>query len=137
MSNNVNGKIASLVLRAQNASDGGKHMSYFYNTQKGVTDNRASYAQKDRLIIAAINIINRGKSNYKYAVVECNDFTNPAFIVYFQTRIECENIQVSFHSFNHELSKFVKNSYRIKWDHECSRDSAVYAYRYYTNGLYA
>ena len=132
----INSKIASLVLRAQNASDGGKNKCYFSGSDKVITDNRAGYGQKDQLIIAAINLINRGKSNYKFAVTECLDFSNMAWIVYFQTRINGENIQVSFHSFNCVLSKYVRRSYRIKWDHKDSRDSAEYAYMYYSNGMY-
>lgn len=135
---NIDGKIAELILRTQNASDGGKNISYF-KSQKARRDNLAGYAAKDKFLLLAINMIARNNSNcnWKYAVVQCNDFYNPAFIVYFQTNIDCEKVQISFHSFNSDLQKYLKKSFRIKWDSGYSRESAEYAYSYYTNGQYS
>lgn len=134
----INGKIAELVLRTQNASDGGKHKAYFVVGRRPGRDNCAGYPQKDRLLITTLGLIARGGSNWKYAVVPCRQYANPAYIVYFETRIAGEKVQVSFHSFNRELSRYTRNSFRIKWDEKDSRDSAVRAYRHYCpNGQYS
>ena len=133
----VNGKIAEYILRAQNASDGGKGIDEISSSRKAITDNRSGYSHKDPAIIAAIKLINSGKSNWKYIVQECHDYYNMAWIVYFETRIEGKKIQCSFHTFNWYFDKYTRNSYRTKWDHGSSRESALLAYNYYCNGYYA
>lgn len=130
-------KIAELVLRTQNASDGGKGIDDLVNSARSVTDNKAAYVQKDRLLLATIELINGGKSNWRFAVADCGDFSRRCWIVYFQTRINGEKVQVSFHTFNGEVERFRRNSFRIKWDHGDSRESAQLAYKFYCpNGRY-
>lgn len=134
---NRNAKIAELVLRAQTASDGGKGIKELRYSQRSITDNRAGYGVKDHYIISAINLINGGRSNWKYAVVKAGDFMDPAWIVYFETRVDGDKIQISFHTFNSYFRRFTRKSFRTKWDHGCSRDSALTAYVYYVpNGRY-
>ena len=135
---NNNAKIAELILRIQNASDGGKNMRFF-ESQKSATDNKAGYPQKDKLILEAIRLITSSKRNndWKFAVTRSAVNGNNCFIVYFQTRINGEKVQISFHSFNRELARFIGRSFRIKWDHANSRESAVIAYNHYVpNGKY-
>lgn len=130
----VNSKIAAHIVRAQAASDGGKGKAYnWHNSQKAKTDNNAGYAHKDPAILAAINLINCCKSNWKYAVKNCYDYNRPAWTIYFETRIEGEKIQISFHSFNSTFSKYVNNSFRTKWDEKDSHESAIFAYKYYAD----
>ena len=139
----LNGKIVELVLRTQNASDGGKrkkgqNIMVISDTRRGIRDNCGGYATKDNLMILAIEMIAKNHTDWKYAVKIGKDQNgHTSFIVYFQTKIMGEKVQISFHSFNNNLRKYVNNSFRIKWDHGCSRDSAVYAYNYYTCGYYA
>ena len=132
----IDGKIAELILRTQNASDGGKGGLYSLVTNtRSYRDNCAGYGQKDNLLIEAIRLIVKTHNNWKYAVTKDRQgIAN--YIVYFQTRIMGEKVQISFHSFDNSLSRYVKKSFRIPWDHGCSRDSAVAAYTYYTQGSY-
>ena len=131
----VDGKIAELILRIQNASDGGKRLCPLVTNTRSYRDNCAGYAQKDNLLIEAINIISKTRNNWKYSVTKDSQGIAD-YIVYFQTRIMSEKVQISFHSFDSSLSRYVKNSFRIPWDHGCSRDSAIAAYTYYTQGSY-
>ena len=134
----VNSKIAELILRTQNASDGGKNI-FVMDSKKAIRDNCGGYATKDKLLLLAIEMIarNKGKCKWKYAVVEANDQNGyNSIIVYFQTQIEGEKVQISFHSFNFDLRRFATNSFRIKWDRGDSRDSAIYAYKHFCNGNY-
>ena len=79
-----NAKIAELILRAQNASDGGKQKSS-YNTSsiKAYTDNYAGYKHKDLCIYNAIQLILTGNSKFKFSVQD--DKQKIAyFLVYFE-----------------------------------------------------
>lgn len=136
----IDGKIAELILRTQNASDGGKHFGCFYGSTRGIRDNCAGYPQKDLFMVKAIELIakNHKVCHWKYSVTRTrDDYGYGCWIVYFQTRINGEKVQISFHTFNSTIDRYVKNSHRIKWDHGCSRDSAVTAYEYYTCGNYS
>ena len=139
----INSKIAELVLRAQNASDGGKDICKICGSRKSHKDNLAGYSRKDPAIFSAINLINTRKSNFKYSVQYCDSFKNPCWIVYFETRINLEKFQISFHTFDRRFSRFENNSFRIKWNKKrdpepgCSRDCAIRVYEWYVpNGHY-
>ena len=135
MSRNIDKEIAELILRAQNASDGGKGIVELISKGKSVRDNYSAYAGKDKFIFLAISMIVKGKSNFNFAVT---DGGITPYLVYFQTRISGKKFQVSFHSFDERLERFQGKSFRIKWDHGSSRDSAVTIYRHYCpNGEYA
>lgn len=133
----INKKIATYILRAQNASDGGKSIDVLVSNKRSYRDNCCGYQQKDTMIITAINMIRSNKSSFKFAVIRDRGLI-AKYIVYFETRINNVKFQVSFHSFDERLEKYVRNSFRIKWDHGCSRDSAVTIYRHYNNnGAYS
>jgi len=135
MSRNIDKEIAELILRAQNASDGGKGIAELVSKGKSVRDNKHGYAGKDTFIFLTINMIVKGKTDFRFAVT---DGENTPYLVYFETRISGKKFQVSFHSFDERLERFKGKSFRIKWDHGSSRDSAVTIYRYYCpNGQYA
>lgn len=134
---NKDKKVAELILRTQNASDGGKHIQFFPDCKKAVRDNCAGYGQKDSLILAAIKLI-RGSDNscFRYAVV-IDRQRIARYIVYFETRIDDVKYQVSFHSFDTRLGRYICNSRYARWDKKSSRDSAVTIYKYYCpNGQY-
>ena len=131
----IDKKVATLILRAQNASDGGKGIDEFVSNRRSYRDNCAGYAQKDRMILSAIELIRRNRSNFKYAVVRDRDGIAD-YIVYFETRINGKKYQVSFHSFSEKLSPYVRG-FRARWDHGDSPESAYFVYRFYNhNGEY-
>ncbi len=125
---NIDKEIAELILRSQNASDGGKGIIELVSKGKSVRDNRHGYAGKDQFIFLAISMIVKGKSSFHFAVTD-GGFT--PYLVYFETRISGKKFQVSFHSFDRRLERFKGKSFRIKWDHGSSRDSAATIYRHY------
>ena len=134
----VNKKIAELILRAQNASDGGKLFSVISFSRKGLKDNHIGYKTKDACIAQAINLISKTgrQSAFRYFVTD--DKTAAAyFMVYFETRVNGQKYQVSFHSYDNNLVKYVQKRH-TKWDQKDSRDSAVIIYRHFVpNGQYA
>ena len=135
MSRNIDKEIAELILRAQNASDGGKGIMELVSKGKSVRDNRRGYTGKDQFVFLAISMIVKGKSSFRFAVTD-GEIT--PYLVYFETRISGKKFQVSFHSFDERLERFQGKSFRIKWDHGSSRDSAVAIYRHYCpHGQYA
>ena len=137
---NVNKKIATLILRAQNASNGGKRNRFNdCRTYVGLnkSDNHCGYYRKEMLVYQAINLIiqNRKQSDFIFSVVE-NDESWARFIVYFQVKINDEVLQVSFHS-PLDLSKLVNKNYQLEWDRGDSQWSAIRIYEYYNpNGEY-
>lgn len=133
---NIDARIATLILRAQNASDGGKHKHILICNERSYRDNCAGYGNKDVLVYEALNLIvrNRKNCNFKFSVTYGG--VTP-YLVYFETRINCEKFQVSFHSKDRRLRKFMSNSFRMKWDALDSRESAVRIYEHYVpNGEY-
>ena len=126
----INVRISELILRAQNASDGGKGIDELVSSRKSYRDNCAGYAHKDKFVYLAVNMIASNKTDFRFAVTEDKDCVAD-FIVYFECRTGAEKRQVSFHSFDERLRKFVKRSFRIKWDHADSRDSACDIYNWY------
>ena len=133
---NINAKIAETILRAQNASNGGKFNRYNdCSTFKGrnATDNMSGYDLKDTLIKQAISLISTGKSNFKFSVQEDTE-GRARYIVYFNTNINGTKYQVSFHTFmNLRVSK-----YFTRWDRGyLSQDNAISIYKHYCpNGKY-
>lgn len=131
----INSKIATLILRAQNASDGGKNIDCLVCGGRTYRDNCAGYGNKDVMVIEAIKLITANKSYFKFAVTSGGSVS--PYLVYFETRIMGEKLQVSFHSFDRRLWKYQERSFRIKWDHKDSRESALKIYWYYVpNGEY-
>lgn len=132
----INGKIATLLLRAQNSSDGGKHKHIIINNRRSYRDNAAGYQSKDSFVWEAIDLIcrNRKSCDFKFAVT---DGHITPYLIYFETIINDKKLQVSFHSYDSRLSKFRKNSFRMKWDKADSRESALEIYHNYVkNGKY-
>ena len=131
----VDSKIAEYILRAQNASDGGKGIDALVASRKSRRDNCAGYSVKDKYILCAMKLIISGDTAFKFAVTPDKEgIAN--YIVYFETKIGYEKLQVSFHTYRN-FSRYVNNSFRMKWDHASSRDSAQRMYDYYIpDGMY-
>ena len=133
---NKNAKVATLLIRAQCSSDGGKGNYTLVASRRSHRDNCAGYGNKDVMILDALRLISQGGTKFKYSVI-CDPQGVADYIVYFETRINGEKLQVSFHSFNPELEKYVRNSFRIKWDHSIARIAAVKIYTHFVaNGQY-
>ena len=107
----MNKKISELIARSQTASDGGKGINNF-NSRKGKRDFQAGYNRKDEFILEAIRLILTTENNFKFAVVEDKE-GKANYIVYFSTKVDGKNYQVSFHSFNGKLAKYCRKSFRI------------------------
>lgn len=135
----VNKKVAELILRAQNASDGGKNIDELVlcTSEKTYRDNKHGYAGKDMFIMKAIEMIarNRKNTNFRYSVVHDGEIAD--YLVYFDTTINGKKYQVSFHSFNNDLERFIRKSFKTEWDKKDSRRAAAEIYKaYFPNGRY-
>ena len=142
--NDINKKIASLLIRTRNCSDGGKDrmcMNPVSRTAK--RDNCHGYRGKEDYLLLAINMISRNRKTvaFKYAVVyntEDDYYNAPLYIVYFSTHINGVPYQISFHSYDLRLERYVRKSFRIKWDRENGLESVKKIYsHYFPNGIYA
>ena len=132
---NKNAKIATLILRAQCASDGGKHNPELVSSRRSYRDNCAGYGNKDKCIYSALNLIVQGGTSFKFSVKRDGELA--LYLVYFEARVNGEKLQVSFHSYDSRLSNFSKTSFRIKWDRGSSRMSAIRIYSHFVkNGEY-
>ena len=125
---NVDKEIASLILRAQNASDGGKGIDYLVASKKAHRDNCHAYSGKDFFILTAIGMIARNNTSFKFAV---RDGEITPYLVYFETSFGGTKYQVSFHSYCSDLERYMKKGFRILWDHGDSRDSAYEIYLHF------
>lgn len=135
----VNKKVAELILRAQNASDGGKNIDSLVlcTSEKTYRDNKHGYTGKDMFIMKAIEMIarNRKNTNFRYSVVYDGEVAK--YLVYFDTTINGKKYQVSFHSFDNDLERFVRKSFKTEWDKKDSRKAASEIYKaYFPNGRY-
>ena len=122
-------RIGKLIRLAQIASDGGKSIrTSLIRTEEEEMVYLAGYSAKDTLILQAIQLIARSKDRtYRFSVTEGPDQNgNTSFIVYFDFKIEGKREQISFHSFNKKLRKFVKNSRASTWSKDTSsRETAI------------
>lgn len=133
---NINARIATMILRCQNTSDGGKSIYDLIYNRRGYRDNIAGYDVKDKYILETIRLISGTKNDFKYSVQRDKEGI-ALFIVYFEVKINGEKLQVSFHSFNRELHRFINHGFRMKWDRGDSRLSAEKIYIHYVpNGEY-
>lgn len=135
--NNPDRYAARHIILAQSASDGGK---YLRNDGDGSSraliksDPHAckrawgrGYAGKDAHVMCALRDIARRRGAcgiHYYVTVDHEGIAK--YLVYFTFKCEGERYQVSFHSFDGRLERFVKEgdkSHHTRWDHGCSRDA--------------
>lgn len=123
------------IILAQSASDGGKY-SWDLNPQIRVLipSERSAckrawdggYDDKDEHILCALREIARSRGACKIRFFVRTDGCVAKYLVYFTFKIEGERYQVSFHSFDDRLRRFIKagdGSHFTRWDHKCSRDA--------------
>lgn len=124
------------IILAQSASDGGKYdweeaeIPRFLIPSDPHACKRAwtrGYPAKDEHILCAVREIarRRGASGiHFYVTVDSERIAK--YLVYFTFKIEGERYQVSFHSFDDRLRRFIKagdRSHHTRWDHKISRDA--------------
>lgn len=87
-------KIALLLLRAQNASNGGKGIPALSNSQEAIADNVAGYPCKYACIKEALSLVQ--DSSFKCYIVR--DYARKArCIITFETYVEGVKLWISFH----------------------------------------
>lgn len=127
------------IILAQSASDGGKYewekarkrkIRRFLIPSDHHACKRAwtqGYPAKDEHILCAIHDIARRRDAcgiHYYVTVDYEGIAR--YLVYFTFNIEGERYQVSFHSFDDRLRRFIKagdRSHYTRWDHKVSRDA--------------
>jgi len=128
-------KIAIDIIRAQVASDGGKHIGSLHEDSMwrafyGVYQD--GYSVKDKNIEGAIRkILTYKNSSFKFNVrrsIDQNGYS--AYIIYFNYKLNGERRQISFHSPFRNDSIYEKYCSRcrdnmITWDHKSSQQNAV------------
>ena len=92
----ANAKIAELLIRAQNGSDGGKGRTVLVSSEKSVSDNIKGYAVKYSCIKESIKLIQEHNCAFVYYIIRDYKY-NAKFIVSFVTHIEGQEMRVSFH----------------------------------------
>ena len=126
------------IILAQSASDGGKYdweeakkrkIPRFLIPSDPHACKRAwtqGYPAKDEHILCALREIarRRGACGIRFFVRPDGDIAR--YLVYFTFKIEGERYQISFHSFDDRLRRFIKagdRTHHTRWDHKISRDA--------------
>ena len=141
----LNKSVARLVVLAQTASDGGKsswaeeYDQVLSSIEGGTRLARSAqsvfyrgYSVKDAFVLQAIEAIAHNKrSGFTFHVtrksfIDSRGMWNESFIVYFNFKIDDEHYQISFHSFNEKLWKYLGGPCSTRWKKSRdSRESAV------------
>ena len=118
----INKKISELICNAQIASDAGKgiYELKFNNTKQSFSE-RGKYKVKDIYISKALYFIRKNKTSFNYYIEEKPDQNGyPSYITYFETKIESERIQISFHSPKRKADEMIKQNVgtgrKCRWD---------------------
>lgn len=118
----LNKNIAKAIIAAQMCSDAGKGLFRLKN-QKLAYKAKKKYPQKDTEILKAIEQINRLNNTGFYYSVK-HDYDIAYYIVYFNFQLDGKRKQISFHSFDRRLEKFVSSKCSTRWDKKDSREAA-------------
>lgn len=131
----VEKKIAEHIILAQVASDGGKDIDDIRNIlgQKSRNAWDFGYQVKDSHIFAAVSLIARYHvRNFRYSVSYGDaSGVSGSLLVYFSFHLNGKRYQVSFHSFNDNLVKYIKGSCPTSWDRKSSREACMALRRFY------
>ena len=114
-------RILKYIAEAQLHSDAGKGI---YDLEEYMQKEGIGYAYKDKCIIRAIHLINTKKNSGVYYNVKRDSSHIAYFIVYFNYKIDGKRRQISFHSFDMNLEKFISKSCSTRWDKKNSRANA-------------
>lgn len=117
MKKRTNKEIAKLLIRAQNASNGGKSKSLLGKTALAKQDYRNGYDVKDWLIAKAIAKIANERSGFDFYIGRCSDNTDATAIIYFTTKIDGRRVQMSFHTFGewHYKNMYSNEDHVTRW----------------------
>lgn len=131
---NLNKIVALNIVKAQVSSDGGKgivslrnHLSNVDNKYLWHTVYKKGYYAKDFYVLNAIEYIRTHiDCGFKYYVKDLENKVNDASIVYFRYKNDNgDRCQISFHSFSSRVLRYSKDSFKTKWDCECSKDNCM------------
>ena len=125
----ANATIATLLIRAQNASDGGKGRSVFVGSEKAAQDNAAGYVVKDSCIREAIKLIQEHNTVFRLYITKDWGY-NARYIVTFATSLEGCPLWVTFHCNMGELCPNCKKRPK-HGDLIPSREAAACIYRHF------
>ena len=129
--------IAKCLVKAQTASDGGKHIDTIYgrdnHNKKAVS--HMGYGLKTAMILRAIKLISNSRSSFTYYVITADDQNGyPSIITYFQWYLPADvvyngkkQIQISFHTplnMANDLMPYVGKGFKVEWDRKSSADTA-------------
>ena len=137
----ANASIAKMLAAAQVASDRGKESlshkdykvhkelyDYLYEIDRSLAlyAYRGEYDAKDEIMPKIIEKIRCGGSDFRYYVVR--DGVRATYLVYFQVKVNGKVKQVSFHSFERSLHKYLSNKEKMhmRWDKKDSRKTCIY-----------
>lgn len=135
----LDGRVAKAIILAQTASDGGKQLRKRYKLgqeeiiyslfgRESTKAYKNGYKAKDAFVTAAIERIARNKnSGFRFFVTACNEKENARFLVYFDYYIEDKKFQISFHSRDDTLKKYLKGCKKshTEWDKGNSRQNCI------------
>lgn len=131
-------KVAFLIATAQRASDFGKFDRLDHDDQAasnvlGQLIGKAAdelcryweYALKDVCVRKAIHRIKSNPNSEFHFRVTPSEMVGPKYVVYFDFKVEGKRRQVSFHSFDGKLARFVERKPTGHWDRKSSRQACI------------
>ena len=126
----ANATIATLLIRAQNASDGGKGKVCFTGSEKAASDNAAGYIVKDACIREAIKLIQEHNTVFQYYLMKNYGDRKTRYFVTFVTSIDGkQDLWVTFHLKNGVPN--CKHRPRYHGEPVASGEAAACIYRYF------
>lgn len=126
--------VRTLIYKAQYYSDRAKGIELLdipYENGAYSCDSQHCYRMKDINILHAIRQINKEKNSGFSFYVTVDNSGIADFLVYFNVFEDGKRKQISFHSFNVELKKYLKGStsHKTKWDRKSSRKTCESFYK--------
>jgi hypothetical protein len=124
-------EIAKLIVIAQASSDVGKGINDLYRLldEKLKRKAKCGYPVKDLAIYELLCIIS-GHPQKDVHFYVCRDADKIAlYVVYFDFMLGCDKVQVSFHSFDKRIERFIARGVKscTKWRSDIESRSMAYA----------
>lgn len=124
-------EIARLIVIAQASSDAGKGITDLLDLLKPELYKKAQwgYPEKDKAIYSLLCLLSRNPQKDVHFYV-CKDVDKIAdFIIYFDFMLDQSKVQVSFHSYDKRVKRFVHGSRKSCTDWRSDLESRKMAYR--------
>ena len=122
-------ELATMLVLAQAASDEGKGIHSLSSCLNNNLRRKAEigYAMKDEAIMKAISLVAKYHFHDVHYYVVKDTERRAKYLVYFDINLADSRCQISFHSFDDKLFKFIKKNERsyTKWDCGYSRGNAA------------